>query len=50
MALRAVSNAFQFKLKRKTVDRTGVIIMGFAVFSIIVFLGSLAVMFMIEVP
>ena len=45
-----VSNAFPFKLKRKTLDKTGVLIMGFAIFSMIVFLGAVAVMLMIEVP
>ena len=45
-----VSNAFQFKPKRRSMDKTGVIIMGFAIFSIIVFLGAVAMMWMIEVP
>ncbi len=44
------SNAFQFKPKRKNVDKTGAIIMGFAIFSIIVCLGAFAVMLMVEVP
>ncbi len=45
-----VSNAFPFQPKRRTVDKTGVLIMGFAIFSMIVFLGAVVMMLMIEVP